>query len=148
MAYLGDIQTRGQIRDINQVMDYLRQLEDQIRYALFNLDGENIQNGAIGAEQLSQGVNGEIKDAKSTAENSKKAAKRAQKTADKNTQSIGTLSDQVTTLSSKAVQVSAGSSSARLYVGSGRPNGHGVVWIKPGADLGDGTKDCQVLYVE
>ena len=56
MATLGDIQVRGQVTDIRQVMNYVYQLEEQMRYALKHLDSGNIENGSIGAEQLSSAV--------------------------------------------------------------------------------------------
>lgn len=56
MANMGPIQTRGQITDVKQVMNYVYQLEEQIRYALKHLDSGNIQTGSIGAEQLSSAV--------------------------------------------------------------------------------------------
>jgi hypothetical protein len=56
MATMGDIQVRGQVTDIRQVMNYVYQLEEQMRYALKHLDSGNIENGSIGAEQLSSAV--------------------------------------------------------------------------------------------
>ena len=56
MARLGEIQLKSGIKDIDQVMNYLYQLEEQLRYALNNLDSENIRDGAISAEQLSGAV--------------------------------------------------------------------------------------------
>ena len=61
MAMLGDIQTRGQITDVKQVMNYVYQLEEQMRYTLKHLDSGNIENGAIGAEQLSSAVREQMK---------------------------------------------------------------------------------------
>ena len=52
MARLGEIQLKSGIKDIDQVMNYLYQLEEQLRYALNNLDSENIRDGAISAEQF------------------------------------------------------------------------------------------------
>lgn len=63
MAMLGGIQTRGQITEIRQVMDYVYQLEEQVRYALKHLDGENIAAGAIGVEQLSSAAKAQMQGA-------------------------------------------------------------------------------------
>ena len=60
MARLGEIQLKSGIKDIDQVMNYLYQLEEQLRYALNNLDSENIRDGAISAEQLSGAVNARL----------------------------------------------------------------------------------------
>ena len=68
MAYLGEIQTRGEITDVKQLVNYMYQLEEQVRYALNNLDGENIQAGAINAEQLSGALNARLKSVERTAE--------------------------------------------------------------------------------
>ena len=68
MAYLGDIQIRGDMTDIKQLVNYMYQLEEQVRYALNNLDGENIQAGAINAEQLSGTLNARLRSVEKTAE--------------------------------------------------------------------------------
>ena len=169
MAILNEIQTKGEITSPGQVMDYLRQLEDQIRYALFNLDGENIQAGAVGMEQLSRGVNNRISAAQTTADQSGKDAKTAQKAAEENAAKIKTLNSglnaltarvatlnsglnaltaQVATLDAEAVKKTTESDGFKLHLGATRPDGHGIVWIKPGTDNGDGTKQCEVLFVE
>lgn len=57
MAF-GDIATRGTPTDIRQVMNYIYQLEDQLRYALSHIDGENISAGSIGKTQIAQGAIG------------------------------------------------------------------------------------------
>ena len=56
MAYLADIQYPAQVKDVKQVMDYLRQMEDQLRYVIAHIGPENIQPSAIGEEQLSPAV--------------------------------------------------------------------------------------------
>ena len=61
MAYLADIQSPGNVKDIRQVMDYLRQLEDQLRYVIQHIGAENIQPNAVGEEQLSPKVKEDIK---------------------------------------------------------------------------------------
>ena len=55
MAVWGEIQHKGDITDIKQVMNYVYQLEEQIRYALMHLGDENITPGSIGVEQLEPG---------------------------------------------------------------------------------------------
>ena len=56
MAYLADIQYPVQVKDVKQVMDYLRQMEDQLRYVIAHIGPENTaQPGgkgryALGAE--------------------------------------------------------------------------------------------------
>ena len=56
MAYLADIQYPAQVKDVKQVMDYLRQMEDQLRYVIAHIGPENIQPSAVGEEQLSPAV--------------------------------------------------------------------------------------------
>ena len=54
MAYLGDIQQSGTPQTIPQVMDYIHQLEDKLRYVLQNISNENIQNGSIAEKKLEE----------------------------------------------------------------------------------------------
>ena len=56
MAYLADIHSSGNVKDIRQVMDYIHQLEDQLRYVIQHIGAENIQPDAINEEQLSPKV--------------------------------------------------------------------------------------------
>ena len=60
MAYLQEIQTPGGVRDVKQVMDYLRQLEEQLRYVIRHIGPENIQAGAVGESQLSPQIKQEM----------------------------------------------------------------------------------------
>ena len=134
MAYLNEIQIRGEIRDARQVMEYLYQLEDQIRYVLQNLDGENIQAGAIGEKSLSGDIKSQIKAAQRTADSAA--------TANKST------AEQVTGLSGSAVRKLGGSNPFSVCVGSEQPEGHGILWIQPGAEPdGDGLLDCAMKYI-
>jgi len=55
MARLGVIQTRG-ARSIEELAEQLRQLEDQLRYALEHIDAGNMQDGAVGLRQLNQDI--------------------------------------------------------------------------------------------
>ncbi|MBR3019791.1 MAG: hypothetical protein IKH57_22395 [Clostridia bacterium] len=66
MAYLADIPSPGNVKDVRQVMDYLRQLEDQLRYVIQHIGAENIQQGAIGEEQLSHKVNEDMRAVRKT----------------------------------------------------------------------------------
>ena len=168
MSFLKEIQTRGEVKDARQVMEYLRQLEEQIRYALQNLDSENIQDGSIGAEQLSGGVKTTIKKAQSTADQSGEAAEKAQRTADRNAARINTLNsglnalsdrmeelelqaeglgDDLSELADKAVEKTDESGAFKVYLGGTQPTGHNILWIKPGADQGNGMKPCEVILV-
>ena len=134
MAYLNEIQIRGEIKDARQVMEYLYQLEDQIRYALQNLDGENIQAGAIGEKLLSGGIKNQIK--------------AAQRTADSATAANVSTAALVTRLSGSAVKKLEGSDPFSVYVGSEQPEGHGIVWIQPGTEPDeDGLMDCTLKYI-
>ncbi len=133
MAYLNEIQVRGEIKNTRQIMEYLFQLEDQIRYALQNLDGENIQAGAIGENLLSGSVQDQIK--------------AAQRTASAATAASASAAAQVTRLNDSAARKLAGSGQFSLYMGSEKPAEHSVVWIVPGADMGDGTMACTMKYI-
>ena len=66
MAYLADIPSPGNVKDVRQVMDYLRQLEDQLRYVIQHIGAENIQQGAIGEQQLSAKVNEDMRGVRKT----------------------------------------------------------------------------------
>lgn len=66
MAYLADIQSPSNAKDIRQVMDYLRQLEDQLRYVIQHIGAENIQPNAVGEEQLSPKVKEDMKTVRKT----------------------------------------------------------------------------------
>ena len=53
LAYMPDFgKKKGEITDLRQVMSYIHQLEDQIRYALSHIDGGNITQNTVGAQQL------------------------------------------------------------------------------------------------
>ena len=65
---LGEIQGRGEIKDIKQVMNYVYQLEEQVRYILGHLGAENLSPGAVGEEQLSVNVKKDISDSAEMAE--------------------------------------------------------------------------------
>lgn len=56
MARMGEIQIRGDGSDPRQIMNYLYQLEEQIRYALSHIGSENIVAGSIGQELLAPPV--------------------------------------------------------------------------------------------
>lgn len=53
MAYLPDFnKKKGETEDLKQLKNYIYQLEDQIRYALSHIDGDNITQGTVGAAAL------------------------------------------------------------------------------------------------
>ena len=56
MAVFGEVQHTGNITDIKQVMNYVYQLEEQVRYALGHIGNENMTAGCVGIEQLTPGV--------------------------------------------------------------------------------------------
>lgn len=69
MAYLADIQSPGNVKDFRQLTDYLRRLEDQLRYVLQHIGAENIQPNAIGEEQLSPEVKDDMRSVRRTVRN-------------------------------------------------------------------------------
>jgi len=66
MAYLADIHSPGSVKDIRQVMDYIHQLEDQLRYVIQHIGAENIQPDAINEEQLSPKVKQDMRSVRKT----------------------------------------------------------------------------------
>lgn len=52
MAVMMDLQGKSDVKDVKQVMNYLYQLEDQIRYALANIGSENLSPGAVDVSNL------------------------------------------------------------------------------------------------
>ncbi len=140
MAYLNEIQIHSKVTDIRQVMEYLRQLEDQVRYALQNLDGENIQAGAIGEEQLSGGVQKRIKTVENAAEKSSVDATAARRTVDAASAALADVSRRMVTKLN-------GSEDFCLCVGSDQPNGHKVIWIKPLSSQNEGPWPCEITYI-
>lgn len=56
MARLGEIEYRGDGSDPRQLLNYMLQLEEQIKYALAHLGSENIQAGAIDEKLLAPAV--------------------------------------------------------------------------------------------
>lgn len=140
MAYLNEIQIHSKVTDVRQVMEYLRQLEDQVRYALQNLDGENIQAGAIGEEQLSGGVRKRIKTAENTAEKSSVDTAATRRTVDAASATLADMSRRM------AVKLN-GSEEFSLWVGGDQPDGHKVIWIKPLSREDDGPWECEITYI-
>lgn len=161
MARLGEIQLRGSVRDIDQVMNYLYQLEEQIRYALNNLDGDNIRDGAISAEQLSGTVNARL----STLE---RAVERMEKDEAQSLMNgtiavdqagirllngafslneAGQMTAQALTLpEGPAAGKSAFSLPFRIFIGTERPEEENVLWFRPGQEE-NGAQPCQVYYI-
>ena len=132
MAYLGELQLRPGSDSGRQMMDYLRQLEEQVRYALQNLDGDNIQEGAIGEAQLSQGVQGRLQ----SVETAVRQVREAQTQEKAMTRKL---------LAGKA-QKAEGTLPFQLYVGTERPQGGGILWFLPG-DEQNGRRVCAVYYI-
>ena len=83
MAYLADIQSPGNVKGVKQVMDYLRQLEDQLRYVIAHIGPENIQPSAIGEEQLSPAVKDDMRTVRKTVRDLGRSVSSYKQTADK-----------------------------------------------------------------
>ena len=161
MAQLGEIQMKSGTKDIDQVMNYLYQLEEQLRYALNNLDSENIRDGSISAEQLSGTINARL----STLE---RAAERVgEKGTDKLINEalsidktgirllnggfaldlLGNLSARGLTFpNGEAARKTAESLPFRVHIGGDKPEGGAVLWLKPGTASQEGQA-CQVFYI-
>lgn len=118
---------------MKRVMQYVQQLEEQVRYALQNLDGENLISGAVGEKQLSGTLQGSIQAANETAREAKEAAART-----------GTA---VNAAMAKAALKEDESLPFRIYIGTERPEGGGILWIKPGTEE-DGVMPCETYYIE
>ena len=82
MAFLADIPSCGNVKDVRQAMDYLRQLEDQLRYVLQHLGAENIQPGAIGEEHLSRQVSEDMRAVRKTVKDMGRSLSSYRQTAD------------------------------------------------------------------
>ena len=136
MAYLNEIQFPREVKDARQVMDCLRQMDDQVRYTLQNLDGDNIQAGAIGESHLSGSLQRQIR-----------AAERIGEDVPALQQSLETVTAELDALSSSAVTRFGGSAGFSLYVGADPPTGHHVVWIKPASSPGVGAQACEIAYI-
>lgn len=140
MAYLNEIQIHSKVTDVRQVMEYLRQLEDQVRYALQNLDGDNIQAGAIGEKQLSGGMQKRIKTAENAAEKYSADAAATRRTVDAASAALADVSRRM------AAKLN-GSEEFSLYVGGNQPRGHKVIWIKPLPSQEEGPLECEISYI-
>ena len=136
MAYLNEIQFPREVKDARQVMDCLRQMDDQVRYTLQNLDGDNIRAGAIGESHLSGALQRQIRTVERTGEDV--SALR---------QSLETASAALEELNGSAVTRLTGSEAFRLYVGTDQPDGHRVVWIRPVSGPGSGALACEISYI-
>ena len=136
MAYLNEIRFPREVKDARQVMDCLRQMDDQVRYTLQNLDGNNIRAGAIGESHLSGALQRQIRTAERTGEDLSSLR-----------QSLETVSAALEELNGSAVMRFSGSAGFSLYVGDDQPGGHNVVWIKPAASQGDGAQACEIAYI-
>ncbi len=128
MAYLNEISFPREVKDARQVMDCLRQMDDQMRYTLQNLDGNNIRAGAIGESHLSG------------------ALQRQLRSAERNGEDVTALRQALETVSAGAVTRAEGSEAFSLYVGGDQPNGHNLLWIRP-ASLSGGAQACEIIYI-
>ena len=162
MARLGEIQLRSGEKNLDQVMNYLYQLEEQIRYALNNLDGDNIQAGAISTDQLSEGVNGRLTTLEQTAERmSEKGTDRLTNETMKidssgihwkgggfSVNKQGEMKAQSMALPDGYAAIRTEESLPfRLHIGAEKPEGGGMLWIKPGQEE-NGVQPCQVYYIK
>lgn len=136
MAYLNEIPFPREVKDARQVMDCLRQMDDQVRYTLQNLDGDNIRAGAIGESHLSGSLQRQIRTVDGIGEDV--SALR---------QSLEAVSAALDALSGSAVTRFSGSADFSLYLGADQPGGHNVVWIKPASGQGLGVQACEIAYI-
>ena len=136
MAYLNEIRFPREVKDARQVMDCLRQMDDQVRYTLQNLDGNNIRAGAIGESHLDGALQRRLR-----------TAERAGEAVSALRQSLETVSAALEELSGSAATRFSGGEAFSLYVGSDQPSGHHVVWIKPVANQGGGAQTCEIAYI-
>ena len=136
MAYLNEISFPREVKDARQVMDCLRQMDDQMRYTLQNLDGNNIRAGAIGESHLSGSLQQQIRTAEKTGEDVTALG-----------QSLETVSAALEELSGSAATRFSGGEAFSLYVGGDQPDGHHVVWIKPAVHQGGGAQACEIAYI-
>lgn len=161
MARLGDIQIKSGEKDIDQVMNYLYQLEEQLRYALNNLDGDNTRDGSINAEQLSGTVNARLstleRAAERVGENGTGKLINEALTIDKTgirlhsgdfaLDLLGNLSARGLTFpNGEAARKTMDSLPFRVHIGADKPEGGAVLWLKPGVASQEGQA-CQVFYI-
>ena len=132
MAFLREIQG-GNGDDPKKIMRYVRQLEEQVRYALQSLDGDNILSGAIGEGQLSAGVTGRIASADAAVTQMREMQSRT--------------AQAVARLQQSSVQKKSGTLPFSVYVGETRPEGTEILWFKPG-EYEDGVAECDVFYIK
>ena len=75
MGNMMDLQGKSQVTDVKQVMNYLYQLEEQIRYALGNIGSENITPGAIDEDKFSPRVKQNIQNIQINVENQERISR-------------------------------------------------------------------------
>ena len=108
MAYLSDIQFPGSVKDARQVMDYLRQLEDQLRYVIAHIGPENIQPSAIGEEQLSPAVREDMRSVRKTVRDLRRSVSSYRQTAEEIALEVQRLSeDGVEKVNNSALTINA-----------------------------------------
>ena len=161
MAQLGEIQMKNGAKNIDQVMNYLYQLEEQLRYALNNLDSDNIRDGSINAEQLSGTVNARLSTLERAVERVGESgtdklvneALSIDKTGIRLLNGkfaldlLGNLTAQKMTFpNGEAARKTAESLPFRVHIGAEKPEGGAVLWLKPGTASQEGQA-CQVFYI-
>ena len=161
MARLGEIQLKSGVRDIDQVMNYLYQLEEQLRFALNNLDSENIRDGAISAEQLSGAVNARLSTLERAAERMGESG--AEKLANENViidrsgvrlqngafslDTAGKMKARALSFpDGEAARKTADSPDFRFHIGTEKPEEKDVLWIRPGTETNEGQL-CQMYWI-
>lgn len=114
MAQLPDIAKQGKT-ETRQIWNYLNDLEEQLRYVFTHIGRDNLQQGAVGAEQLDGAVKQQMTDAQERAEealdgveNAKSAVSAIKKDVDKALEDAGIAVDTAT----GAVTIANGKSTA------------------------------------
>ena len=135
MAIMGDIPIRGDMTDAKHILSYLRQLEEQVRYVLQNLDGDNIRAGAVGESQLSSGVNTTLRTLESQYQRTREALSEENVLVRQALSGLATRPEALT-----------GSLPFKISVSGEQPSGTGILWIKPGTP-DNGVAACTVSYI-
>ncbi len=147
VGYVSDVQPGNQPVEGRQIMSYIRRLEDQVRYALANLDGQSIQAGSVGEEQLSKKLSRRVTAAEEKAESTAQDAAKAKKQIAALQASLRANREAIAALLTGAAMKEETSAAFTLYVGQTRPDGHGIVWIQPRTAQG-GAAECLVQFIE
>ena len=116
MAVFGDIQAPQNPQEIRQVMDYLRQLEDQLRYILHHIGAENLQPGAVGENQLSPQVKENIQTVQKTVKDMRRSVSTYRQSAEEiglevrrmNTDGVEKVKNAALTINADGIDMSSG----------------------------------------